>query len=87
MYLRIVNFRVTLGRMAPSRLTRPPRVAAQRRRLRLSQAQLATTVGITQGALSHIEAGGHTPSVLLAVRIAKALGVPVERLWAAGRRR
>lgn len=47
----------------------------------LSQRQLAARVGVTNTAISAIERGAHTPSVLLALRIAKALGVSVEILW------
>ena len=47
----------------------------------LSQRQLAARVGVTNTAISAIERGAHAPSVLLALRIARALGVSVETLW------
>ena len=47
----------------------------------LSQRQLAARVGVTNTAISAIERGAHIPSVLLALRIARALGVSVEILW------
>ena len=47
----------------------------------LSQRQLAARVGVTNTAISAIERGAHAPSVLLALRIARVLGVSVEILW------
>lgn len=47
----------------------------------LSQRQLAARVGVTNTAISAIERGAHIPSVLLALRIARALGVSIEILW------
>lgn len=47
----------------------------------ISQRELARKVGITSAAMSGIERGVHLPNVLLALRIAKALGVSAEQLW------
>jgi transcriptional regulator with XRE-family HTH domain len=48
----------------------------------LTQEQLATAVGITQGEYSHLELGDHAPSGLRkALRIARVLGSTVEALW------
>lgn len=47
----------------------------------LSQRQLAARVGVTNTAISAIERGAHIPSVLLALRIARVLGVSIEILW------
>ncbi len=47
----------------------------------ISQRELARKVGITSAAMSGIERGVHLPNVLLAIRIAKALGVSTEQLW------
>lgn len=47
----------------------------------LSQRQLAARVGVMNTAISAIERGAHIPSVLLALRIARVLGVSVEILW------
>lgn len=44
------------------------------------QSDLATQVGITQSALSHIETGAHPASDLVLNRIARALCVPVAAL-------
>jgi putative transcriptional regulator len=47
----------------------------------LTQAQLAQRAGVSQGLISLIEAGRRTDFTLrVAVRVAKVLGVPVERL-------
>jgi len=46
----------------------------------LTQASLAGTVGVTQNYLSEIENGKRGGDVTLWLRLAKALGVPVETL-------
>jgi len=47
----------------------------------LTQADLAALAGITRRSVNAIEAGRMVPSVLLALRIARALGVPVEAVF------
>lgn len=47
----------------------------------ISQRELARQVGVTNGEISGIERGNHLPNVLLALRIARALGTTVEKLW------
>jgi DNA-binding XRE family transcriptional regulator len=49
-----------------------------RRRLRLSQAELASRVGYERASLSDIEQGGRMPSLIGAFKLAIALCVPVE---------
>ena len=49
----------------------------------LSQLQLANRVGISRQALAAIEGGRQVPSTRLALRLARLLGVSVERLFAA----
>lgn len=47
----------------------------------ISQRELARIVGVTSGEISGIERGAHLPNVVTAILIARALGVPVEKLW------
>lgn len=47
----------------------------------LTQADLASLAGITRRSVNAIEAGRMIPSVLLALRIARALEVTVETLF------
>lgn len=48
----------------------------------LTQAQLADLAGVTRKSVNAIETGRMVPSVLLALRLARALEVPVDRLFA-----
>ena len=54
----------------------------QRARLDLTQAELAERAGITRKSVNAIEAGHMVPSTLLALKLAKVLGVTVEELFA-----
>jgi putative transcriptional regulator len=47
----------------------------------LTQAELAERAGITRKSVNAIEAGRMVPSVLLALKLARVLGVPVEALF------
>jgi putative transcriptional regulator len=47
----------------------------------LSQGELARSVGVSRQTISSIETGQYCPSTLLALRLAHALGEPVERLF------
>ncbi|MDY3781355.1 MAG: helix-turn-helix transcriptional regulator [Candidatus Faecousia sp.] len=47
----------------------------------ISQRELARIVGVTSGEISGIERGVYLPNVVTAILIARALGVPVEKLW------
>ncbi len=53
----------------------------QRAKLDLTQAELATLAEVTRKSINAIEAGRMVPSIVLALRLAKALGVPVEELF------
>jgi putative transcriptional regulator len=54
----------------------------QRAILELTQAELAELAGVTRRSINAIETGRMVPSVLLALRIARALGVSVETVFA-----
>ena len=62
-----------------------PRLATRLRVARaevdLSQEQLGRAVGVSRQTISSIETGQYCPSTLLALRLAHALGGPVERLF------
>ena len=47
----------------------------------MSQRELAELSGTAPSTICEIEAGMRLPNVLLAIRIAKALGATVEKLW------
>jgi putative transcriptional regulator len=47
----------------------------------LTQAELAERAGITRKSVNAIEAGRMVPSVLLALKLARVLGVSVETLF------
>jgi putative transcriptional regulator len=47
----------------------------------LTQADLAALAGITRKSINAIETGNMVPSTILALRLARALQVPVETLF------
>ena len=53
----------------------------QRAMLNLTQADLADLAGITRKSINAIETGKMVPSVILALKLAKALGTTVETLF------
>lgn len=53
----------------------------ERAKRNLTQADLAAMAGVTRRSINAIETGRMVPSVLLALRIARALNVPVETLF------
>ena len=48
---------------------------------KVTQEQLAESVGVTRQTIIAIERGNYTPSVLLALKIAKFFNKPVERIF------
>jgi putative transcriptional regulator len=52
-----------------------------RGRLNLTQAELAERVGVSRKTINTVENGVFTPSATLALKLARALGVPVEELF------
>jgi len=49
--------------------------------LGLTQAQLAELVGVARVSIVAIENGRYLPTIETALRISKALGVPIERIF------
>jgi putative transcriptional regulator len=56
-------------------------IKVERAKRDLTQAELASLAGVTRRSVNAIEAGRMVPSVLLALRIARALGVSVETIF------
>jgi putative transcriptional regulator len=53
----------------------------QRAKRDLTQAQLADLSGITRKSINAIESGRMVPSIMLALKLARTLGVTVEELF------
>ncbi len=53
----------------------------QRARRGVTQEELAAAVGVTRKTINTIENGVYTPSTVLALRLARYFGVPVEDLF------
>jgi len=53
----------------------------QRAKHDLTQEQLADLVGVTRKTINTLETGRFVPSTVLALKLATALGVPVEELF------
>lgn len=56
-------------------------VKPRRKTTGLTQAELATAVDVSRQTIVAIERGDYSPSVYLALRIARRLGDPVESLF------
>lgn len=54
----------------------------ERARLGLTQAQLAERVGVSRKTINTVENGVFVPSTLLAIKLARTLGRPVEEIFA-----
>lgn len=52
-----------------------------RARMDLTQAELAELAGITRKSINAIESGQMVPSTILALKLARALGLKVEELF------
>jgi len=57
------------------------RIKEKRGELGLTQAELAERCGVTRKTVNTVENGVFTPSALLAIKLARALNVPVEKLF------
>ena len=56
-------------------------VREQRRQRELSQAELASAIGVSRQTVIAIESGRYSPSLPLAFRIAKFFDQPVDKLF------
>jgi putative transcriptional regulator len=57
------------------------RIKEIRGELGLTQAELAERVGVTRKTVNTVENGVFVPSTLLALKLARALNVPIEQLF------
>jgi len=57
------------------------RIRVYRAEYRMSQAELAEKIGVTRKTISTIEVGRFVPSTIIALKIAKYFGVPVEDIF------
>jgi putative transcriptional regulator len=57
------------------------RIKDKRGELGLTQAELAERCGVTRKTVNTVENGVFIPSALLAIKLARALSVPVEELF------
>jgi putative transcriptional regulator len=57
------------------------RLREERTRQNLTQAQLAELVGVSRKTINTVENGIFVPSTVLALKLAKALGTTVEKLF------
>jgi putative transcriptional regulator len=57
------------------------RIREERARLNLTQAELATKIDVSRKTINTVENGVFIPSTILALRLAKALGKPVESIF------
>lgn len=57
------------------------RIRVFRAEHRLSQSELADQIGVTRKTISTIEVGRFVPSTVIALKIARFFGVPVEEIF------
>lgn len=57
------------------------RLRGHREAAGLTQGELAERVGVSRKTVNTVERGHYVPSTVLALRLASALGVPVEQLF------
>ena len=57
------------------------RIRVFRAEHRLSQAELASAIGVSRKTISTIEVGRFSPSVIIALQIARYFKVPVEEIF------
>ena len=58
------------------------RIRVFRAEHRLSQAQLAEAIGVSRKTINTIETGRFVPSTIIALRLGRYFGVPVEDIFA-----
>lgn len=57
------------------------RIRVERAEVRMTQQQLADTIGVSRQTVNAIETGRFVPSTLLALKIARQFGKPVEAVF------
>jgi putative transcriptional regulator len=56
-------------------------IRERRQRQDLSQAELASAVGVSRQTINSIETGKYTPSLPLALALGRFFGVPIEEMF------
>jgi len=56
-------------------------IAKLRSKQKLSQQELADAIGVSRKTISTVETGRFTPSVVIALKMARYFQVPVERIF------
>lgn len=56
-------------------------IAVLRAARQLSQTELAEVIGVSRKTISTVETGRFTPSVIIALKLAKFFDVPVEQIF------
>lgn len=72
---------LTFERMLSTLYTMKNEVREQRRQRGLSQVELAASLNVSRQTVIAIEGGRYSPSLPLAIRIARFFDVPVEKLF------
>ncbi len=57
------------------------RIRVERAELRMTQQQLADAIGVSRQTVNAIESGRFVPSTVLALKIARRFGKPVEAIF------
>lgn len=57
------------------------RIRVERAELRMTQQQLADAIGVSRQTVNAIESGRFVPSTVLALKIARRFGKPVETIF------
>ena len=57
------------------------RIRVQRAEVRMTQQQLADAIGVSRQTVNAIETGRFVPSTVLALKIARLFGKPVEQVF------
>lgn len=57
------------------------RLKEYRARINVNQTELGSMVGVSRQTISQIERGDYSPSVILAIKIARCFDVPVEEVF------
>lgn len=57
------------------------RLKEYRARINVNQSELGSMVGVSRQTISQIERGDYSPSVILAIKIARCFDVPVEEVF------
>lgn len=57
------------------------RIRVERAEVRMTQQQLAETIGVSRQTINAVEAGRFVPSTVLALKIARCFGKPVESIF------